>query len=136
MAPQRHFCYNNEKRMNRRSIVHRLTCASLSMIPLGAFAAVFDGGGVNAGIGAAQGIAGLTQKPLRDVVIDILKRVLDFLALAAVVTIIIAGLFLLFSFGEEGARDRAKRIIIYTLIGLVIIFFARALVGFVLFIIQ
>jgi hypothetical protein len=68
---------------------------------------------------------------VRSTIIRILQFVLSFLALAAVITIIIAGIILILSLGNEEQKDRAKRIIYYTLIGLVIVLFARVIVGIV-----
>lgn len=56
---------------------------------------------------------------------------MSFAALIAVVMIIIAGIYLLFSFGNDDTKDKAKKIIYYTLIGLVILLFARILVELV-----
>lgn len=96
-----------------------------------AAAQVFDGPGIEGGLGAAGGIAGLPSGDVRTTIIIILRHVLSFLALAAVITIIIAGIILIVSLGNEDSRERAKRIIFYTLIGLTIILFARVIVGLV-----
>lgn len=112
----------------------RTILVGVALLPDRALGAVFDGGGIGAGLDAAKGIKGLTQKPLREVVISIVINVLNFLALAAVVTIVVAGVWLILGFGEESARDKTKKIIIYTLIGLAIVFFARTIVGAITFI--
>jgi hypothetical protein len=96
-----------------------------------AFAAVFDGPGILGGLDAAGGVAGLPAGDVRSTIVRILRSVLSFLALAAVITIIIAGIILILSLGNEEQKERAKRIIFYTLIGLVIILFARVIVGIV-----
>lgn len=69
-------------------------------------------------------------KNAREITIDILKFTLSFLALAAVIMIIVAGFFLVLGGGSEASAGKAKKIILYTVIGLVIIFFARVIVGF------
>ncbi len=96
-----------------------------------ATAQVFDGPGIAGGLDAAGGIAGLPSGDVRTTIINILSQVLSFLALAAVITIIIAGIILIVSLGNEESKDRAKRIIFYTLIGLTIVLFARVIVGLV-----
>lgn len=96
-----------------------------------ALAQVFDGPGILGGLDAAGGVAGLPSGDVRSTIVRILRSVLSFLALAAVITIIIAGIILILSLGNEEQKDRAKRIIFYTLIGLVIILFARVIVGIV-----
>lgn len=104
----------------------------LSMLPTRVSAAVFDGGGIAAGVQAARNIRGLSHRPLREAVIIIMINLLNFLSLAAVIVIVSAGVWLVLGFGEESSRDQVKRMIVYTLIGLVIVFFARLMVSFVL----
>ncbi|MBT4119858.1 MAG: hypothetical protein HOE29_02985, partial [Candidatus Peribacter sp.] len=74
-----------------------------------------------------------TGTDIRVVIRDILTTVLGFMALAAVVVIVIAGILMVVSLGDEQAKDRAKRIILYAVIGLFIILFARAIVKLVEF---
>ena len=69
-------------------------------------------------------------KNARETIIEIINFILSFLALIAVIMIIIAGFFLVLGGGSESSAARAKKIILYTIIGLVIIFFARVIVGF------
>ena len=118
-----------------RRLFRRILLLSVAL-PLRANAAVFDGGGLPAGLGAAGSMTGLSHKPIRELIIAIVINILNFLSLAAVVVIVAAGIYLLVSFGEESARDKAKRIIIDALIGLVIVFLARVAVGFVIAILQ
>jgi hypothetical protein len=96
-----------------------------------ASAQVFDGPGILGGLDAISGVAGLPSGDVRTTIINILRLVLSFLALAAVITIIIAGIILILSLGNEESKERAKRIIFYTLIGLIIVLFARVIVGIV-----
>lgn len=106
--------------------------AVLALIPKRAAAAVFDGPGVVGGLSAAAGISGLSHRPIREVAIRIIIIVLNFLALVAVIVIVAAGLWMILGFGEETSREKAQRMIIYTLVGLVIVFLARLMVGFIL----
>ncbi len=64
-------------------------------------------------------------------ILDILKKVLSFMALIAVVFIVIAGIRLVVSQGEETEKDKAKKTIFFVIIGLVIILLAQAIVDFV-----
>lgn len=96
-----------------------------------AVAQVFNGPGIPGGLAAAGGINGLPHGDVRSTILNILRQVLSFLALAAVITIIIAGIILIVSLGNEESKERAKRIIFYTLIGLTIVLFARVIVGLV-----
>lgn len=67
----------------------------------------------------------------RGIIESILVTVLNFLALVAVVVIVIAGIRLILSQGEEEAKDKAKKTIFYALIGLVVVLFARVIVSLV-----
>ena len=98
-----------------------------------ACAQVFDGPGLQGGADTARQIKGPAKMTLRDVILTLLFQVLGFLALAAVIVIIIAGLILIFSIGDDTKKDTAKKTIIFTIIGLLVILFARAIVGFVLY---
>jgi hypothetical protein len=68
---------------------------------------------------------------VRQVIIDILAAVLNFLALIAVVVIVIAGIRLIVSQGEEEQKEKAKKTIFYAIIGLIIVLFARVIVSLV-----
>ena len=72
----------------------------------------------------------LSKQGIRDVIFNVLRFVLDFLALAAVVFIVIAGIRLIVSGGSDTQKDAAKKTILYVIIGLLIILFARVIVGF------
>jgi succinate dehydrogenase/fumarate reductase cytochrome b subunit len=67
----------------------------------------------------------------RQIVISIINAVLNFLALVAVVVVVIAGIRLIISQGNEEELGKAKKAIFYALIGLVIVLFARVIVGLV-----
>lgn len=66
------------------------------------------------------------------VVTNILGMVLNLLALLAAVVIVIAGIRLIFSFGDEEGKETAKKTILYAVIGLLIILFAKAIITFIL----
>ncbi len=76
--------------------------------------------------GAGEGVSGL-----RDTIESIIVAVLNFLALIAVVVVIIAGIRLIVSQGNDEEKDKAKKAIFYALAGLVIVLFARVIVGLV-----
>lgn len=86
-----------------------------------AWAAVFDGPGLAGGLEAAAGISGVVVDDLPNFIQTVLSRILTFVNLAALVAIVVAGLYLILGFGSESAKDTAKRIIIYTCVGLLII---------------
>lgn len=74
---------------------------------------------------------GSSPDSVRQVIIKVLVAILNFLALVAVVVVVIAGIRLIVSQGEDDAKDKAKKTIIYALIGLVIVLFARVIVSLV-----
>lgn len=67
---------------------------------------------------------------VRATITSVLTYVLSFLALIAVVVIVIAGIRLIVSQGNEEERDKAKKTILYAVIGLLVVLFARVIVGF------
>lgn len=119
----------------KRLLSSVLVTATLLAAPL-AFAATdgpkYNGPGLSAGVGATSGIEGISEADLRVVALNIVLTVLDYLALIAVIIIIIAGLRLIVSQGDEEAKEKTKKTILYVIVGLLIIFFARAIVMFVL----
>lgn len=74
---------------------------------------------------------GADEGTIRDIITNIIVAVLNFLALIAVAVVIIAGIRLIISQGEEEPKEKAKKTIVYALIGLVIVLFARVIVGLV-----
>ncbi|MDO8648233.1 MAG: pilin [Candidatus Peregrinibacteria bacterium] len=68
---------------------------------------------------------------VRTIITTLITTILNFLALLAVIYIIVAGIRLIISQGEEGEKDKAKKTILYVVIGLIVILFARVIVGFV-----
>lgn len=71
------------------------------------------------------------ENSLRGTIISIIEAVLDFLALIAVIVIIIAGIRLIVSQGEDEQKEKAKKTILYAIIGLVVVLFARVIVGLI-----
>jgi hypothetical protein len=94
-------------------------------------AQVFNGPGLTGGVSQAGAVRGPVKGTLRDVILQLLYKVLGFLSLAAVVVIIGAGIYLVVGFGSEDSKTKAKNIIIYTIFGLLIVYFARSIVGFI-----
>ncbi|NOS66840.1 MAG: hypothetical protein HOO67_00510 [Candidatus Peribacteraceae bacterium] len=97
-----------------------------------AAAQVFNGPGLEGGVTQAGMIDGPIQAPLRVVILDMMYKALSFLGLAGVLMIVIAGFTFVLSGGSDTAKDRAKKIILYVAIGLIVVFLARTMVGFLL----
>lgn len=96
------------------------------LTPVSVFAQGFGGD-----IPAIPGTPSAVDKQgVRNIILNALQFVLDFLALAAIVFIIIAGIRLIVSQGGDEQKDKAKKTILYVIIGLLVILFARVIVGF------
>jgi len=78
------------------------------------------------------GGGGGAEVDFKALIVSIMKKVLDFVGLIAVVVIVIAGIWMIVGLGEESAKERAKKIVIYTIVGLLLILIARAIVTFVI----
>lgn len=97
-----------------------------------ASAQTFNGPGLEGGVGTAAQIEGPLHGTLREVILDFLYKALGFLGLAGIVMVVAAGFYMILSGGSDTAKDTAKKIILYVVIGLLIIFIARSVVGFFL----
>lgn len=96
-----------------------------------ASAQVFGGPGLEGGVDAGGDIDGPLNASLRDIAEYMLRYVIDFLALAAVIVIVVAGIWLVVGTGSDDSKTKAKTIIIYTIVGLLVVLLARAVVGFI-----
>ncbi|PIR48719.1 hypothetical protein COU80_03400 [Candidatus Peregrinibacteria bacterium CG10_big_fil_rev_8_21_14_0_10_55_24] len=63
--------------------------------------------------------------------ISVIKGILNFMALVAVVIIVIAGIRLVVSQGDETAVGTGKKTILFAVIGLIVILLASAIVDFI-----
>lgn len=137
MALKALLCYNIREMHILSSPRLRWLAAALGiLVPAFAHAAAFDGGGVFEGLGFASAIAGLANGDIRSTTIGIVITVLSFLALLAVIVIIAAGIYLIVGMGSDESKEKAKKMILYTIIGLVVVFFAVLIVSFVIFALQ
>lgn len=109
-----------------------IACAVSAIVPIQAIAQVYNGGGVNAGIQAAGGLGGITgETSIIDIILRIIQFILDIALILAVLAIVIAGIYLITSNGDEAQKDKAKKIIYYVIIGIIVILFSRVIVVFV-----
>lgn len=92
-------------------------------------AQVYSGGGLEQGVQAASGVQGPIKGSIDHAVVSIVNNILNYVALAAVVAIIVAGLYMILTGGAQA--DKAKTIIIWTLVGLAVILLAKIIVNFV-----
>lgn len=91
-------------------------------------AQVYNGGGIPAGIGATAGITGVSSADPRSVIVNIIIIVLNYASLAAFIMVVLAGFYLVLNNGNDENKEKAKKIIFYTLIGLVVLLFSRTIV--------
>lgn len=106
------------------SIKHKSLKASAIMFCwLSAAPAALAMFGSNPDIGGSDDIEGT--------VTDIVKAFLNLMALIAVVIIVIAGVRMVISQGEQEAVEKSKKTILFAILGLVVILLARAIVQFV-----
>ena len=89
-------------------------------------AAVYGGGGLN--MTPVSGISSSTN--ISDLIVTLITFLLDFVLIVAVLAVVVAGFFLIASGGDEAQKDKAKNIIIYAVIGILVIGFARVIVIF------
>lgn len=117
-----------------RSLLRVIT-ASLIAVPTAALAQIYNGPGIGAGVSAVMSIPGLVQGTLPGVFTTVLGRVTSYLGLAALITITVAGIYLLLGFGDDGSKDKAKKIIIYTIAGMAIVILAELIVSFAMYLV-
>ena len=106
-----------------------LTISTVGYTAQVTLAQVYNGGGLEAGVGAAAGFRGPLQGTIDSAVINVINTILNYVALAAVIAIIIAGLYMILSGGSQA--EKAKTIIIWTIVGLIVILLAKVIVNFV-----
>lgn len=106
-------------------------CAALLAFPAALSAQVFGGGGLEEGIQAAQDIQGVSQVDLSTTVENAITAVVNMLGLFAAVSIIVCGIMLIFSLGNEETAGKAKKGVMYSAIGLFVILFAKAIIMYI-----
>lgn len=74
---------------------------------------------------------GTGTQGIKDAIVKVITTVLDFILLIAVIYVIVAGIRLIISGGDDGQKDKAKQTIIYVIIGIIVVLFARVIVLFV-----
>ena len=90
------------------------------------------GGGVGQGITAAGSIVGLSHRTVRGLTLNILNTVFDIVGLSTLVALVAAGFMFILDWGNDQLKERAKKAMLYCIIGLVILLLIRAIISFVL----
>ena len=97
-----------------------------------AHASVYGGGGLLQGLSAAAGLGGIVgASSITALIIKVITFILNLVLLLAVLAIIVAGIYLITSNGEEGQKDKAKKIIYYAIIGIIVVLLSRVIVTLV-----
>ena len=86
---------------------------------------------LNLGLENAAGI-GLGQKDLKESFNSIIQIILSFLGILAVIIILWGGFIWMTAAGDEGKVDKAKKLIISGIVGIVIILSAYIIANFVI----
>ena len=117
---------------HRMTILRFAAAAAAALWANLAHAAVFGGSTVQDGIAAAAGLGGISsQTSIVSIVLMVIAAILTIVLILAVLVIVIAGIYLITSNGDEGQKDKAKKIILYCIIGIIVILVARVIVIFV-----
>ncbi len=83
----------------------------------------------SSGLGSVSGLS--TSADIQSAIAQLINSVLNVILIVAVAFVIIAGIRLIVSGGDEGEKDKAKMTIIYVGAGMIIILLARVIVTFV-----
>ena len=95
-------------------------------------AAIFMGGGVGQGITAAGSIVGLSHRTVRGLTLNILNTVFDIVGLSTLVALVAAGLMFILDWGNDQLKERAKKAMLYCIIGLLVLIFGKVIIVFIL----
>lgn len=99
-------------------------------------ASIFDGTGLPGGLREAQ--ANLSGSGIRMdtdlilVIVSLINAILPYAAIATLVAFLTAGFLFILGFGSDTAIQRAKKIMIWSAVGLVVILFAFILTEFII----
>lgn len=100
-----------------------------SVLATPAFAAVYGGGGLLSGLQEASGLGGiLGATSITQLILLIIRFLLNIVLTLAVLAIIVAGIYLIVSNGDDGSKEKAKNIIFYCIAGIILILFSRFIV--------
>ncbi|MCK5017933.1 MAG: hypothetical protein KAS32_12825 [Candidatus Peribacteraceae bacterium] len=100
------------------------------LVIIAAKMAITEATGANANDVLISG--GPSSRPLVDLMVTIMGTVLGFMALAAVIVVVIAGIMLVANKGDQDVVDKSKNLIFRTIIGLIVIMISGGLVTIVI----
>jgi hypothetical protein len=93
-----------------------------------AHASFYSGGGINTGVTAATGIAGVGIATPSVTINNVINVFASYTGTFAVAVIVIAGMYLILGFGNETSKETAKKIILYAAIGIAVVALGREIV--------
>lgn len=102
------------------------TAFYLQLLPIGKALAVSNFGGTMGNINVAS-----EGTDIKETIVKVINWALGFLALIAVIFVIVGGFRIMMAGGNEENVTKGRKTIIYAIIGLVVVFFARVIVGLV-----
>jgi hypothetical protein len=107
-----------------------------SFLPSLASAQVFDGGGLTRGINKAKtelaGTGVITENTdLVPVIGRIIKFALPLVGALALLAFVVSGFFLLLGFGTDESITRAKKIMLWSLVGIIVVIISYPVVKFI-----
>ncbi len=105
-----------------------------AIIPAVARAATFGGGSIQDGLPLAEAIRTGNSTDIRTAVLTMLFQVLRAVGTIAVVVLVIAGIMLVIGGYSDETRERVKKIVLYTILGLLLIIVSSTLVALILYI--
>ena len=73
---------------------------------------------------------GGTSADVQSIIVKVITYVLDLVLIIGIVYVIVAGIRLIVSGGDEGEKDKAKQTIIHVIVGIIVVIFARVTVNF------
>lgn len=115
------------------SLTLRASSLLMSILPHTAFAqTVYSGGGIRSGIDKAAEAGVGKDLTLREFIGDVVDTALTYVALLSVAVIVIAGFYLILGLGSDDSREKAKKIVFYTAIGLLLIILSKVLINLVI----
>ncbi|MEK7072570.1 MAG: hypothetical protein AAB969_03300 [Patescibacteria group bacterium] len=118
----------------KKLTLKKITVGLLSVIVLSLFALpvlVSAQGNLNLGLENAAQI-GLGDRDLKDSINSIIQLILSFLGILAVIIILWGGFIWMTAAGDEAKVDKAKKLIISGIVGIVIILAAYIIANFVI----
>ena len=102
-----------------------ICCAAFLLFTQGVEASVYGGPGLNiTPIGGGTSL----DTSVSSLVFSVIVFILDIVLIFAILAVIISGIYLIVSGGEEAQKDKAKNIILYCAIGILVVMLSRAIV--------